>query len=84
VFNRSLLPPNPGTLEEKRASLTALGAQLAGRGQALAQMEGQVAEQQRNLDRLTGGSGPWAGLSLRAPGETDCTTLAGLISRVPQ
>lgn len=46
-----------GTLEEKRASLTAIGAQLAGRGKALSQMEGQLGEQQRNLDRLTGGSG---------------------------
>ncbi len=51
-------PPRPshplGTLEEKRASLTALGAQLAGRGAALSQTEAQLAEQQRNLDRLTG------------------------------
>lgn len=42
-----------GMLEEKRASLTALGAQLAGRGKAMAAVEGQLDEQQRNLDRLT-------------------------------
>ena len=46
--------PYTGTLEEQRASLTAVGAQLVGRGKALTAMEGQLAEQQRNLDRLTG------------------------------